>query len=175
MAVNNASYITNAGIEVIKKLMASKGPLVFKRGQLGSGTVTSADAARARTSLVTPVVNAPLVGVAYAGGAATVEIQYSNENLTQGFFVREIGLWCQDPDNSANEILYCYAAVGDNGDWMAPKTSAVYFRTYKIESVVDSATSVTVTATPGLMVSKEEFNAESTLVRQIIDADVGAV
>jgi hypothetical protein len=175
VAVTLTSYITNTGITVMNKLLASKGPLTFTRGQLGSGTVTSDSAAKARTSLVTPITDAPLSKVAYEGGVAVVEVQYLNSNLTQGFFVKEIGIWCRNPDNSAQEILYCYVAVGDNGDWIAPKTSAVYDRRYKIETIIDAIQNVSVVVTPGLSVSVEDFDAEQTLVRNIIDTDVGAV
>ncbi|GHU69724.1 hypothetical protein FACS1894184_14190 [Clostridia bacterium] len=177
MAVTLTSYITNAGIVVMNRLLATQGPLHFTRAQLGTGTVASADAARSRTSLISPNNNAvpALARIEYSGGAALVDIQYKNIGLAQGFFVKEIGLFCEDPNNPAAEVLYTYVAVGDPGDWIAPATSAVYVRSYTIETIVDTIQTVTITVTPGLMVSKEDFDAEKALVRDIIDDTTGTI
>ena len=46
-----ASYLTNAGLVVLNKVLASGGPLNFTRAELGSGVETSEANCRARTSL----------------------------------------------------------------------------------------------------------------------------
>ena len=46
------AYLTAAGSAVVAKLLASQGALEFTRAELGSGSVSSEAAARARTSLV---------------------------------------------------------------------------------------------------------------------------
>ncbi len=52
--------------------------------------------------------------VANGDGTATIPIQFSNQNLDQGFLWTEIGIYAQDPDRG--EILYSVTNAGTMGD-----------------------------------------------------------
>jgi hypothetical protein len=172
------SYITSGGLIVINRLLATQGPLTFTRAQLGSGVVTSVEAARARTSLITPVVNAEIYEVRYEGGEAVVSIQYSNAALAQGFWCKELGIFCRNPDNPAQEILYGYTTFGDTSDWIAARSAlsnSVYTRLYKPHYIVSDVNEVSFTVTPGLMVSKEEFDRGVAQIMEIETADAAAL
>lgn len=151
------AYLTTAGLNVLTKLMASRGPLKFIKAELGDGKCSGEEACRARTSLVKKVAEATFVGARYEGGEAKITTQYENEGLDTGFFVNEIGLYVQDPD-SASAVLYCYATFGDNPDWIAPESSARYVRTYDIITIVSNVASVEVNVSPSAMVDQEEFD-----------------
>lgn len=151
------AYLTSAGLAVLNKIIAAKGTLTFTKAELGSGKVSGEAACRARTSLAAKVTDASLVSVDFEGGEAVVTTQYSNAGLGTGFFVNEIGIYVKDPTTS-NSVLYCYVTFGDNPDWIAPASSAQYVRTYDVVTIISSAASVAVTASPSAMVTQKEFD-----------------
>ena len=151
------AYLTNAGMTVLNKVLASQGALNFVKAEVGSGKVTGEAACRARTSLANKTGEATFVRAAVKGGQATISVIYQNEGLSTGFFVNEIGLYVTDPDTSA-AVLYCYVTFGDYPDWIAPESSATYTRTYDIITIVSNVTSVTVVTSPSTVVSTEDFN-----------------
>ena len=151
------AYLTNAGMTVLNKVLASQGALNFVKAEVGSGKVTGEAACRARTSLANKTGEATFVRAAVKGGQATISVIYQNEGLSTGFFVNEIGLYVKDPETDAN-VLYCYVTFGDYPDWIAPESSATYTRTYDIITIVSNVTSVTVVTSPSTVVSMEDFN-----------------
>ena len=151
-----AAYLTDAGLVVLNKVLASTGKLEFVKAELGSGVVTGEAACRARTSLMNKIADASLVSAAYQGGEARISIQYINTGLVTGFFVNEVGLYVKDPETSAN-VLYCYATFGDSPDWIAPASSAQYVRTYDLITIVSNVSSVTVETSPSTLVTRDEF------------------
>lgn len=163
------AYLTTAGLNVLTKLMASRGPLKFVRAELGDGKCTGEAACRARTTLVNKVSNATFIGAKYEGGEALITTRYDNTGLQTGFFVREVGLFVQDPDSSA-AVLYCYATFGDEPDWIAPEASARYIRTYDIVTIVSNVASVEVNISPSEMIDREEFEQKLSLIGSSISA-----
>ena len=151
------AYLTNAGMAVLNKVLASQGPLNFVRADVGDGKCTEEAACRARTSLVSKTGEATFVRAALKGGQATISIIYQNEGLETGFFVNEIGLYVEDPTTNS-PVLYCYVTFGDYPDWIAPESSAVYTRTYDIITIVSNVSTVNVTTSPSTVVSMEDFN-----------------
>ncbi|MCY9564624.1 phage tail protein [Paenibacillus larvae] len=55
-------------------------------------------------------------------GKAVVGTVLSNQDVTTGFYFREIGIFAQDPDEG--EILYCYGNAGDNAEYIPPAGGA---------------------------------------------------
>lgn len=152
-----AAYLTNKGLEVLNKLMASKGTLNIIRAELGDGTVTGEDACRAQTSLANKVCDATFCAAKYQGGEAKLSVQYKNDGLETGFFVREVGIYVQDP-TSGNAVLYTYATFGDTPDWIAPASSTRYTRVYDVTTIIANVSNVNVTISPSAMVAVEEFD-----------------
>jgi hypothetical protein len=161
-----AAYLTNEAAIVLNKLMASMGPLEFTRAELGDGLVSSEEEARARTTLINKVVDAVFSGSRWGGGEAVLSIQYTNTYLELGFFVREIALYCKDPDDAGREVLYCYATFGDQPDWIASRSAASYTRTYDIATIIASISEITVNISPSVMVSREDFLSAISLLNQ---------
>ena len=161
-----ASYLTNAGMVVLNKVLASGGPLNFTRAELGSGVETSEANCRARTSLKNKIADASLVSVAYEGGEAKISVQYVNTGLATGFFVNEVGIYAKDPTTHA-DVLYCYATFGDTPDWIAPASSAQYIRTYDIITIISSVQTVTVEVAPSTLATYEQLKDVSDRVDAI--------
>ena len=158
-----AAYLTDAGLVVLNKVIASAGGLEFTKAELGSGVVTGEAACRARTSLKTKIADASLVQATYEGGQAKIAVQYVNTGLASGFFVNEIGLYVRDPQTSAN-VLYCYATFGDHPDWIAPASYAAYVRTYDLITIVSNVSSVTVQTSPSTLATAAQLKEVSDRV-----------
>lgn len=159
--MNMSAFLTTAGSAVVTRLLATQGPLVFTRAELGSGSVTSAEAARARESLICKVADASLVSCSLDNDQAVVDVRYGNEGQTENMTVDEVAVYCRDPEDATREILYCYATLGDTPDTIAAATAALYTRVYKVTIQVGELTNVTVTVTPAETVSQSQFDAHA--------------
>ena len=164
-----AAYLTTAGVMVLNKVMASHGSLRFTKAELGDGECTSEAECRARTSLKKKVADAIFAGARFEGGEAKLTVQYINTNLETGFFVDEIGIYVQDPDTS-EQVLYCYATFGDTPDWIAPKTSAIYTRSYDITTIISNVDSVQVNISPSALIDNQTFNDALNYVNTALKA-----
>ncbi|MGG4346434.1 phage tail protein [Paenibacillus lautus] len=68
----------------------------------------------------------------------------SNQDVTTGFYFRELGLYALDPDEG--EILYWYANAGDTADYIPPtNTGDVINKTMDMYVYVGTASNVTLT------------------------------
>ncbi|PAD73921.1 tail fiber protein [Paenibacillus campinasensis] len=75
---------------------------------------------------------------------ATVGFVLSNQDVTTGFYFRELGLYALDPDEG--EILYWYANAGDTADYIPPtNTGDVISKTVDMLVYVGTASNVTLT------------------------------
>ncbi|MCA4755528.1 tail fiber protein [Paenibacillus glucanolyticus] len=75
---------------------------------------------------------------------ATIGFVLSNQDVTTGFYFRELGLYALDPDEG--EILYWYANAGDTADYIPPtNTGDVISKTIDMLVYVGTASNVTLT------------------------------
>ncbi len=84
-----------------------------------------------------------------SGGQATVGAVLSNQDITSGFYWREVGLFAQDPD--LGEILYCYGNAGGNAEYIpAGGGPDIIEKSIDVISIVGNAQSVTATINSSL-------------------------
>lgn len=101
-------------------------------------------------------------------GKATVGTTWSNNDLTEGFYFREIGVFAQDPD--LGEILYCYANAGALAEYIpAGGGTDIIERNLDIVTIVGNATNVTATIDTSLVFASvaELQNLEREILLQI--------
>lgn len=105
-------------------------------------------------SLVVPIADVSFSG----GGTATVKCLIQNQNLTQGFWCREIGLFAKTSDSST-EYLYSYKNFGPLATYIIGGGGAVSLTfTVNLITVVESATNVTAVVDASLLaVNQAEF------------------
>lgn len=105
-------------------------------------------------SLVVPIADVSFTG----GGTATVRCIIQNQNFTQGFWAREIGLFAKTSD-SATEYLYSYKNFGPLATYIIGNGGAVSLTfTVNLITVVDSATNITAVVDASLLsVNQAEF------------------
>lgn len=149
------AYLTHVGAAVLNKVLAAQGTLHFSKAELGVGSESSEEGCRARTSLISKCADADLVRAALKDGTATLSVTYKNDDLEEGFYVREMGLYVTEPDTKA-DVLYCYVQF-TKADWIVPASTATYVRTYDIVTAVSSLTSLTITTNPSTAVTMDDL------------------
>ena len=118
MAQFNGMELTTAGRNLIAKAIAGQ-PLKFTRAWAGDGTLTEDSDIDSMTGLINPVREMIIgkIEITEHTGISHVKVSMSNKELASGFFLREVGLFAQDPD-SGEEVLYSYANAGNTADYI---------------------------------------------------------
>lgn len=137
--------LTNAGRNLLAKALTGK-QLNFTRACVGDGNLGSRDQLTL-TALISQKKVLPIQSILATQQIGTCEIvlEMSNSGLTNGFFVREYGLFATDPDTN-KEVLYAYRNKGTEAGYLPGDNGidAVNY-TLTILTVIDQATNVTAT------------------------------
>ena len=144
MAQFGGMKLTNAGRNILAKALTGK-PLKFTKAWAGDGYPPSDEEILTMTDLVKPHREMEIADMSIPPyiGTAKITVVLSNKDMTAGFFLREIGLYANDPDTGA-ELLYGYANSGDTADYMPGQDGAdpVYYR-FNLTVIVDQAKNIT--------------------------------
>jgi len=111
--------------------------------KLGSGELPSGQSLEDLTDLVTPVQTIGIASISYSDDDKACEITATTDNndLTEGYYLREFGIYAQDPDEG--EILYAVIS-DDTPDYIpASGTSAVLSQELSIALSFSNAANVT--------------------------------
>jgi hypothetical protein len=120
-------------------------------------------------------------------GKAVVGAVLSNQDITTGFYFREIGVFAQDPD--VGEILYCYGNAGATAEYIpAGGGPDIIEKNIDIITIVGNASNVTAVINQSMVyetpegaqqkADEAEENAKNYTDQRIASltaADVGAV
>ena len=109
MANWNGLQLTNKGIALQAKVQAGE-ELVITKLKLGSGVVPSSTDIKTLTDLITPEQNLGIGGKEAVDDYCKISSTITNTELEAGYYVRELGVFAQDPD--VGEILYMYTTDG---------------------------------------------------------------
>ena len=172
MAQFNGMNITNAGRDIIAKAITGK-TLKFTRGVAGSGFLPDGTDINTLENLISPVREMEIVEIEMTGhtGTAKVVVRLSNKELQTGFFIREVGLFAEDPD-SGQEILYGYCYSGNLADFMPASDGPdpMYYR-LNLTVIVDQAKNVTaIFSDDPLAVTHNQMEARFDAVIKAINA-----
>ncbi|MEK5477570.1 tail fiber protein [Paenibacillus sp. FSL R5-0407] len=141
--VSSWSYaLTNKGRQLQAKAQAGT-QLVYTKMAVGSGTL-SGQSIEAMTALITPVKNLVIERIRRPPGTtrALIGATLTNQDITTGFFLREVGIFAMDPDDG--EILYMYSNSGSTADYIAPKGDGVIEKAVNMNVIVGTAANITV-------------------------------
>jgi hypothetical protein len=87
---------------------------------------------------------------ALTGGRFVVGTTFSNNDITSGFYYRELGLFAQDPD--LGEVLYGYGNAGSLAEYISSGGGAdLIEKAIDIEIIVGNASSITATIDSSLV------------------------
>jgi uncharacterized protein YfcZ (UPF0381/DUF406 family) len=129
MAEFKGTVLTDKGRNLLAKAL-NGAQLSFTKIKLGDGLWSSDTDPNLLDDLVSPKMDLPIEDLRIVGdGTVRLRFVLTNTGLSQGFFMREIGIYAQDPD--LGEILYAVAYAGDRADFI-PSDGVT-----KVENVVD--------------------------------------
>jgi hypothetical protein len=133
--------LTDAGRDILAKALTGQ-TLTFTRVALGDGTEPATP--ETLTGLVNELQTISIQSFEVIGdGTSKIRAILTNVGITTGFFVREIGVFAQDPD-TLQEVLYSYANSGSQSDFMPAEGGAtIVEQVFDLFTVVDTATTVT--------------------------------
>lgn len=90
-----------------------------------------------------------------SGGRAVVGGVLSNQDMTEGFYWKEIGVFATDPD--AGEVLYCYANAGALAEYIpAGGGSDIIEKNIDVQTLVGNAANVTATIDESLVFATQQ-------------------
>ena len=136
--------ITAAGLIVLAKGAAGE-KINYTRIVLGDGYLEEGQTPRSLTDVVSPRATIDITKLKVnTDGTAAVGGVFSNDQTSDGFYYRELGLYAEDPDPAVGEVLYCYGNCGDLAEWIPPTGGAtIVEKTIDIITVIGTATRVT--------------------------------
>ncbi len=123
-------------------------PLNFTKIQMGSGTL-GGQSQITLNALIEPIVTLAITKIARTNDYATIRGNFSNADITTGFYWRELGIFATDPD--LGEILYCYANAGTLAEYIPPQTYEIMEKVVSVSIIVGNAANVTATISESLI------------------------
>lgn len=162
MSNYNASVLTNKGLALEAKVRAGLVKTKFTKARTGDGEFDDGEILQNVTSLKSPKQEFDINGVSIINDA-TIYLKFivtnsqESGNLKQGYYIKEIGIYAEDPDEG--EILYAITTgVKNQWDYMPayndlmPATITMNFYTE-----VSNASEVHIEG-KGTYVTQEEFD-----------------
>ncbi len=166
MARFKKAVITEKGLALVTKAQMGSTTLKFTKIATGAGSYGDEDVST-QTGLREKKQEFSLSSISVVDND-TVKIRtvISNAGLAEGYYIREIGLFAQDPDEG--EILYSLAVAYD-GQWdYLPAESEVSPSTINLDtfSSVANASTVTIQGGTGAYASAADLEALRKLVEE---------
>lgn len=168
MSAFSAKGLTNKGRSLQTKAQAGA-ELHYTKFVLGDGQLSGQSIA-ALTNVISPKKTVDVSRLKMTPpNQANIGFVLSNQDVTTGFYFREIGLFALDPDEG--EILYWYGNAGDTADYIPPTgTSDVINKNFDVLVYVGQAQNVTAVINENLNFVTHEELADAIGGIQINDA-----
>ena len=132
--------VTAAGRALLTKVMDGEA-LEFTKIKMGSGTLTDISADKLTNLIYTEAtidINQILKGEDYV----SIRGIFSNEDITSGFYWKEVGLFAKDPN--MGEILFAYSNAGNTADYISPAEMEEIVRTIVMVISLSNASNITI-------------------------------
>lgn len=172
MANFNAAVLTAKGIALLAKAQAGQTNIEFTKAASGDGSYEAEESLLTVEALKAQRQEFPINKVSVVNDATViVKFLITNEqnagNLSEGYYVKEVGIFATDPDEG--EILYAIAtAVENQWDYM-PAYNGLLPAAITVEffAEVSNAAEVTIRS-DGAYLLVEDAEAEFAAIRQLI-------
>ena len=175
------TILTNAGRDILTKALAGA-KLTFSRIGIGDGVWDNGTNPEQMVSLKDEKKSLPIQELSVVGdGTTRLRFVLTNSGLTEGFFVREIGIFALDPDTQ-EEKLYA-VAYAENPDFIPSDGVTKVESVVDIYTVVSTAQSVTAVISDTVVLAtkedielhNEDANAHSSLFSGVAKKDLSNV
>ena len=141
-------YLTNSGQDLLYKAQGGK-TLKFSRFGLGDGDLNG-QAIQPLISLINQKMSLDLKRLEIKDNKVILGAYLDNKDLTEGFYLKEIGIFAIDPDTN-EELLYMYGNSGETSDYIDSNTGRVIEENLTVEIYVSNASNVTATIDESLV------------------------
>lgn len=153
----SGTVITNKGLALIAKLVASGTTLTFTRAAVGTGSVPSGYDPGGMAALNNYAMDGAISSCSASGDEASIVFQISSIGVSTGFTATEAGLFATDPDDG--EILYAYLDMSTDPQYIYPENAAISkFVEVTLVVKVGTVESVTAYINPSSLVTREDFD-----------------
>lgn len=150
----------------------NKQSVVFTKVELGDGLLDEGQSVDDMTALVHSVMSLPLQNFVNNGdGTARLRFVLDNNNLSKGFFNREIGVFAKVGDGT--EQLFAYTNAGNLADYIPGKESPISSKIINLHIIVGNAANLTIVAENSAYVTKLDIDGHKT--QEILDHPDGSV
>lgn len=132
--------------------------LHFTKVKIGDGEIQQGESLDVLNDLVSPKLTLAITHLqAESNGTCHIRTNITNEGLTKGFFIKEVGLFATDPDLN-EEVLYA-VTTATNPDFIPADGSAtVVNNQFDINILVGNATNIQAVVNPNGLVNQDDFN-----------------
>lgn len=162
MANFNSAVLTDKGINLLAKAQAGRTTIQFTKAATGNGSYTLGEKLNDRTALKEQKQQF-LINSKSVINNSTLYLRFiitnkqENGNLDVGYYVKEVGIFANDPDEG--EILYAIAtAVNEQWDYLPAYNNLIPSTiTMEFYTEVHNASTVNIVAGAGNYVTQEEF------------------
>lgn len=174
MAFANAVVFTNRGKILQSKAQIGK-PLHFTKIAIGDGEL-SGQSVLELTDLIGKKKELSISRLrTLSGGVASIGGNFTNQDVSTGFYWRELGLYATDPD--IGEILYCYGNAGSLAEYIpAAGGSSILEKRVDIDAIIGNAENVSAMIDSSLVFATiediERHNEDETahpFIKKLID------
>ena len=114
--------LTKKGADYLAARLANELAVEFLKVEIGDGAVVSGQNPKNQTSLISYKKDVRILKKEQENNAINLTIQITNDDITQGFYLKEIGIYVND--SSSNGCLYWYCNE-DNAQYIPAKTDSV--------------------------------------------------
>ena len=125
----------------------------FTRMSVGVGELPPGESFSDRASLVDSLDWVSITGrTERLPDTLALEGPFLNTGLTDGLWLKEMGVHADDPDEG--EILYAYTNAGDMASWIPPEAEGVFTHLLEANIIVANLANITVTLDPAGIVTR---------------------
>ena len=114
--------LTKKGADYLATRLANELAVEFLKVEIGDGAIVSGQNPKNQTSLISYRKDVKILKKEQENNAINLTIQITNDDITQGFYLKEIGIYVND--STSNGCLYWYCNE-DNAQYIPAKTDSV--------------------------------------------------
>ena len=114
--------LTKKGADYLATRLANELAVEFLKVEIGDGAIVSGQNPKNQTSLISYKKDVRILKKEQENNAINLTIQITNDDIIQGFYLKEIGIYVND--STSNGCLYWYCNE-DNAQYIPAKTDSV--------------------------------------------------
>lgn len=120
----DGSYGSLTGVSLIGKVLAGRCSMKYTRAAAGSGQIPEDMTPKTMTGPAGYVMDAMIAAVTNpVDGECQVTVQIKSDNVESGFYLTNIVLFAEDPDEG--EVPFTYLSLENEPEWIRPASSIV--------------------------------------------------